>query len=195
VENSEIGEERVHPFDEWRGASGIFVLVELRGTIGERVHALQRRYDPRLAAFALPHLTLIGSSGTGPIAADTTVGTLRTVLEPIARDTSPITLRFMAPVRFMQSNTVVLPLDPHSPLRALHERIKKSSLTFARSKHAFTPHVTLNLYRTLTTPEFRELLGVRIAEPITVDHLLVSITREPQPPKSLFEMVLEGEAP
>jgi len=180
----------VHPFDEWRGASGVFVLVELRGVIGERVHALQKRFDPRLAAFARPHLTLIGSSGTGPITADTSVTTLRDALEPIARDTSPLTLQFMPPMRFMQTNTVVLPLDPHGALRSLHERIKGSSLPFGRTRHAFTPHVTLNLYRTLTTAEFRELLALRIDEPIVVDHLMVSLTREPQRPKTLFELVL-----
>ena len=49
----------------------------------------------------------------------------------------------------MQTQIVVLPLDPHGPLRTLHERIKMSGLRAARPRFYFTPHVTLNLYREL----------------------------------------------
>jgi 2'-5' RNA ligase len=185
-------DDHVHPFDEWRGASGIFVLVELRGPMAERIRELQQRFDPRLAAFALPHLTLIGSSGIGPIAADTPTERLRVVLGSIARATPPLSLRFERPTRFLQTDTIALPLNPHGPLRALHERIKRSDLPFGRSRHAFTPHVTLNLYRSLTKEQVRELMAVRITEPMVVDHLLVSLTEEPRPPKPLFELRLSG---
>jgi 2'-5' RNA ligase len=183
-------DEHVHPFDEWRGASGIFVLVDLRGAVADLVHAIQLRFDPRLARFAAPHLTLLGSSGAGPIPADTTVARLREVLEPIARTTEPIEMPFGPPIRFMQTNTIVLPLDPHGPLRALHERIKRSGLAFGRSRHAFTPHVTLSLYRTPSREEVRELLALRIRHPVRIDHLVCSLTEEPRPPKPVLELEL-----
>jgi len=47
--------------------SGIFLIAELDGAIGERIHAIQKRFDPKLAAESPPHVTLIGSSGAGPI--------------------------------------------------------------------------------------------------------------------------------
>jgi 2'-5' RNA ligase len=145
-----------------------------------------------MANFARPHFTLIGSSGAGPIAADTPIERLHEVLDPIARTTEPLALHFERPVRFMQTNTFTLPLDPHGPLRALHDRIKRSKLTFARSRHAFTPHVTLSHYRTPTEAEVRELLAVRIDEPCVVDHLAVSLTAEPSAPRTLFELELTG---
>ena len=74
----------------------------------------------------------------------------------------------------------------------LHDRIKRSGLTFARSRHAFTPHVTLSHYRTPTDDEARELLAMRIDEPFVVDHLVVSLTAEPSPPRGLFEVALLG---
>lgn len=191
----EAEHEAVHPFDEWRGASGIFIIVNLRGAVADRVHALQDRYDPRLAKFAAPHVTLIGSSGAGPIAPDTPVEQLRETLEPITHETPPLALTFGAPVRFMQTNTIALPLDPHGPLRELHERILRSGLTFARARHAFTPHVTLSLYRTPTPDEVRELLSVRVEEPVEVDHLICSLTEEPYPPKPLLELALGNGRP
>lgn len=177
---------------EWKSQSGIFILVNLQGELADKVHAIQQRYDPRMANFARPHFTLIGSSGAGPIAADTPIDRLHEVLDPIARTTEPLTLHFERPVRFMQTNTFTLPLDPHGPLRALHDRIKRSKLTFARSRHAFTPHVTLSHYRTPTEAEVRELLAVRIDEPFVVDHLAVSLTAEPSAPRTLFELELTG---
>jgi 2'-5' RNA ligase len=177
---------------EWKSQSGIFILVNLQGELADKVHAIQQRYDPRMANFARPHFTLIGSSGAGPIAADTPIERLHEVLDPIAQTTEPLALHFERPVRFMQTNTFTLPLDPHGPLRALHDRIKRSKLTFARSRHAFTPHVTLSHYRTPTEAEVRELLAVRIDEPFVVDHLAVSLTAEPSAPRTLFELELTG---
>ena len=54
--------------------SGIVILSELRGPVRDRVLELQRRYDPKLAGMLPPHVTLTGSSGIGPIAADTKIG-------------------------------------------------------------------------------------------------------------------------
>lgn len=178
--------------DEWRPKTGIFILVNLKGGLAERVHGIQQRFDPRMARFARPHFTLIGSSGVGPIDAATSHERLHEVLDPIAAATAPMTLRFEAPVRYMNTNTFALPLDPHGPLRALHERIRASGLTFARSRHAFTPHVTLSHYRTPTDEEARELLSLRFSEAIEIDHLLVSLTAEPNPPRALFELELRG---
>jgi 2'-5' RNA ligase len=177
----------------WEPKNGIFILVNLQGDLADKVHAIQQRHDPRMANFAKPHFTLIGSSGAGPIAADTPIERLHEVLDPIARTTAPLLLHFERPVRYMQTNTFTLPLDPHGPLRALHDRVKRSGLTFAPSRHAFTPHVTLSHYRTPTEAEARELLAVRIDEPFVVDHLVVSLTEEPGAPRELFELQLVGK--
>jgi 2'-5' RNA ligase len=176
--------------EDWSPRSGIFLLVNLQGELAATVHAIQEQFDPRMARFAPPHFTLIGSSGAGPIAADTPIQRLRDVLEPIAASTAPMTLHFERPVRYMRTNTFALPLDPHGPLRELHDRIRRSDLPFAPSRHAFTPHVTLSHYRTPTESEARELLAVRIGEPFVVDHLHVSLTEEPGPPRGLFELEL-----
>ena len=179
---------------EWEPKSGIFILVNLQGELADKVHAIQARYDPRMANFAKPHFTLIGSSGAGPIASDTSNDQLHAVLDPIARTTAPLALHFERPVRYLQTNTFALPLDPHGALRELHDRIRRSGLTFGRSRHAFTPHVTLSHYRTPTDAEAQELLAMRIDEPFVVDHLVVSLTAEPSAPKKLFELELSGSA-
>ena len=177
---------------EWAPKNGIFILVNLQGELADRIHAIQERFDPRLANFARPHFTLIGSSGAGPIAADTPNEKLHEVLDPIARTTEPLSLHFDPPVRYMQTNTFALPLDPHGPLRALHDRVRRSGLSFARSRHAFTPHVTLSHYRTPTDEDARQILAVRVNEPFVVDHLVVSLTSEPSLPRTLFELELTG---
>jgi 2'-5' RNA ligase len=82
-----------------------------------------------------------------------------------------MTLEVGRPHRFMQSQVVVLPLDPHGPIRALHDRILTSGLKHERPRFTFTPHVTLNLFRELPPEELRELMRVRIAEPIHVDRI------------------------
>jgi 2'-5' RNA ligase len=185
-----IDDESLDETGGWRSLAGVFVLVMLRGRLADTVRAIQERFDPRLAAFAPPHLTLIGSSGAGPIAAATPVPELREALVRVAARSRPMTLSFGPPQRFVQTNTIVLPLDPHGPLRELHERLRQSGLSMAPSRHAFTPHVTLSHYRTLAPGERRELLQVRVTEALVVDHLACSLTEQPLPPRTLFEVGL-----
>ena len=148
---------------------GIIVMSELHGTIAERLLKIQRRYDPRMVAELPPHITITGSSGMGPIAPDTSDEALAAALGAVAAETAPFTVRLEAPIRFMQSTVVVLPIDPNGPIRALHERIKAAGLSYESPRFTFTPHCTLSFYPELDRGRLRELLGVRIEEPIVVD--------------------------
>jgi 2'-5' RNA ligase len=189
------GSEHVSTPDDdelWKPHRGIYVVIEVRGALGDRIHELQRRIDPKLANHGLPHLTLVGSSGLGPIAFRTEPSIVRRALDPIAESTSPFTASLGRPLQFMQTDIVVLPLDPHGALRTLHERIGSSGLKFARPRFAFTPHVTLNFYRTLTPAQRSELLAFRTEEPLAVDHLVCTLTEEPSPRRRLFELTLSG---
>jgi 2'-5' RNA ligase len=171
---------------------GVFVLVEVPGAAGALVRAIQERFDPKLARLTPPHITLVGSSGVGAIPTDTPVDRIRDALAPIAASTPPLTLGFGAPVRFMQTDIVSLPLDPHGPLRTLHERIATSGLPFKPSRFLFTPHCTLNFYKTLTRETARALLAMRVDEPVHVQALQVYLTRDPQPSTKLMELPLTG---
>ena len=172
--------------------NGIFILAELPSSIGERLRAINRRYDPKLARYKPPHITLTGSSGVGPIPPSVTVKELRAAVEPIARMTVPLTLSFQPPQRFMQTNIVILPIDPHGPIRVLHDRLASSGLPFTRSRYTFSPHATLSLYPSRDSKSLRELLDVRIPEPFVVDAIQLYHTREPQPSRKLLELQLTG---
>lgn len=169
---------------------GIFVLSELPGEAGEIVRAIQQRYDPKLARLTPPHVTLVGSSGVGSIPTDTPVERIRAALEPIAASTPPMSLPFGAPHRFMSTEIISLPLAPHGPLRALHERLARSGLPFKPARFQFSPHCTLSFYPTLTPRTERELLAIRVEAPCVVERLQVYLTRDPQPSVKLMELEL-----
>lgn len=172
--------------------NGIFITTELEGDLAKRIHAWQMEFDSKMARALPPHITLTGSSGAGPLPSDTPVETIRAALEPIAERTAPITLRFGPPERFIGRNIVSLRLDPHGPLRALHEALKSSGLPFLPTRWPFTPHCTLNLYPELTPEKLRKMMALRVDEPFTVRTLKVYHTREPQPPVLLLELQLNG---
>jgi 2'-5' RNA ligase len=172
--------------------TGLYVVVELQGSVAERIRKVQLEFDPKLARFLAPHITIAGSSGMGPIRADVSMAELRARLEPVAAAIPPMVLHFERPMRFMQTTVVVLPLSPHGPLRALHEAIKASGLPYERPRFAFSPHATLSLYRELTPATERKLLAVRIDEPVVIDRFLVTETRDPSPPRTLLELELRG---
>lgn len=170
--------------------TGIFVVAEMHGELAQRIEAVQREHDPRLTALWPAHITLIGSSGAGPIVASTRVEQLKAALEPIASSTPPILLRFDAPYRFPDRDIVVLPLSPHGPLRELHERMKTCGLQMHRARYPFTPHCTLTMYPPLTRERERRLTSLRFEEPFVIDRLRVLLTRTPQPAVPLLELTL-----
>ena len=158
--------------------SGIFIIAPIRGPVGDRIAALQEEHDPRILKLGQPHVTVAGSSGMGPIAATTPIAELEERVGVIAAETAPISLQFGRPTRFMQTEIVVLPLDPHGPLRALHERIKTSGLRSAAPRFFFTPHVTLTLYRQLPPNVLKSLLREQFDEPVMVDRLEAHLTQD-----------------
>jgi len=172
--------------------NGIVVIAELSGEVGDRIAAIQREFDPRMAKESPPHVTLVGSSGVGPMRADTPLEALRNALEPITADTPPITVRFGPAMRFMQTDIIVLPLDPHGTLRALHERIATSGLHFERPRFSFSPHCTLSFYRMLTPARARTLLAVRIEEPVLIERLRCLRTERLGQPQNVLELALGG---
>lgn len=178
--------------ESWRRPPGIFVIAEVEGALGARIHEIQQRVDPKLARALPPHITLAGSSGIGPLAPDYSPADLRAALAPICASTPPLTLPVDRPHRFPQTSIVVLPLRPHGPLRMLHDRIATAGLRYARARHAFTPHVTLSFHRTLEPRTLAELLALRFDEPLVVGHLRCSLTDEPLPPRTLLELPLTG---
>ena len=175
----------------------IVLIATLTGPAAAEIHQIQRRYDPRMAAELPPHVTLIGSSGMGPISVRTDPDLLRDAIAPVAAGTEPMMLRFGAPMRFMQSEVVVLPLDPHGPLRALHEqmaeRIRAAGISAERARFTFTPHCTLSLYRELPPAALRDVLAVRIDEPVTVERIHAYRALNASRTEELFGLQLGAE--
>jgi 2'-5' RNA ligase len=139
-----------------------------------------------------PHITIIGSSGAGPIAPTTSVPELEKALAPIAATTPPLRLELGRPVKFMQTDIIVLPLRPYGPLRELHERVARSGVKYAPPRFAFTPHITLSFYRQLSKDDQRSLLALRVDEPAEVTTIECSLSNDPQPARHLLTLPLRG---
>ncbi len=172
--------------------NGIFILAELPAEVAEQIRAINEHYDTKLARYRPPHITLTGSSGTGPIPPSVSVKEMREKLEPITTDTAPITLSFGKPQQFMQTDIIVLPIEPDGPIRVLHDRIVTSGLPFTRARYTFSPHCTLSLYQSLDPKSVRELLKTRLPEPFVISAIQLYHTRDPQPSRKLFELPLTG---
>lgn len=175
--------------------SGVVVMCELHGSIAVRLREIQERYDPRMAAELPPHITITGSSGMGPIFPTTTNEELRAALEPVAAATSPFTVRFDPPMRFMQSTVVVMAIDPNGPIRALHERIKSTGLPYEPPRFTFTPHCTLSFYPELSRERLRELLRIRFTDPVAIESIqayrAIDLTRT----QKVLDLPLTGVPP
>lgn len=171
---------------------GIIVMSEIGGELSARLRAVQERYDPRMAAELPPHITITGSSGMGPITPETTDEDIRRALALVAASVAPFRVRLEPPMRFMQSTVVVMQIDPNGPIRALHEQIKRSGLSYEQPRFTFTPHLTLSFYPELTRERLRELVRIRFDEPVAIDSIqayrAIDLTRT----KKVLDLPLVG---
>jgi 2'-5' RNA ligase len=172
--------------------NGIFVVTELTGPALEAVHAAQQRFDPKLARGTPPHITLAGSSGVGPLPPNTKVAEIRAALGPAARAIEPFDVRFERPHRYMTTDIVVLPVDPHGAIRALHEAIAGCGLRFEPSRHRFSPHCTLSFYRRLTRQAERDLMAVRVDDPVRIGRLQFYLSLDLVLSRRVLELELGG---
>jgi 2'-5' RNA ligase len=173
---------------------GIIILSELVGELADRVQAIQAQYDPRMVAELPPHITISGSSGTGPIVPQTTDDELRTALAAIARNFEPFTVKLQPPIRFMHSTVVVMLIDPNGPIRALHEAIKQSGLRYERPKFTFTPHLTLSFYPELSRERERMLLGARPVDELRIESIQAYRATNLVTSRKVIDLQLSGHA-
>jgi len=172
--------------------SGVFATMELDPPARDQVLAVQRWADPRMAGESPPHVTMVGSSGAGPMPPGIPAERIRELIEPITASTAPVVVQLERPHRFMQTDIVVLPISPHGALRTLHERIRTCGLPFEQPRFPFSPHVTLSFYPTLTPEMERKLMQVRVDDPVRLESIKFWLTIEPQAPRLLLELTLDG---
>ena len=177
---------------DWRRAAGSFVLVPVLGEAGMALDTMRRLHDPKLANTNAPHLSLIGSSGAGPILPGETPERIRDALAAVAARVAPFAVTAGLPMRFPGTDIISFELGAHGPLRALHEAVKASGLRFGPVRFPFSPHLTVNFYRTLDRPMERALLALRLEAPVVIDRLELSRTNDPQPPSTLLTLPLSG---
>jgi 2'-5' RNA ligase len=172
--------------------NGVFITAELEGEIAARVRRVQEAHDPKLAREFPPHVTLIGSSGAGPIDPATPREELHRAITAVTNRTRAIEVHFGPATRFIGREIVVLPIAPHGAIRELHDALKASGLRYETARWPFTPHCTLNYYATLTPERLKALTEVREPEPWLLHTLRVYHTRDGQRAQLLFDAKLKG---
>jgi 2'-5' RNA ligase len=173
-------------------AHGIYIVADLLGPEADRIAALQRELDPKLANLGRPHITLAGSSGLGVLPTGTPAREIELALAAVGDAIAPIELLFGLPERFPQTNIIMLPLPVHGPVRWLHDRIGTTGLPFSAPKFAFTPHCTVSFFRTMTAEIWARARRFRVGGPILLDRIQAYDTRDPQPARLVCEVVLRG---
>jgi 2'-5' RNA ligase len=173
-------------------ANGIYIVADLFGAEADRIAAVQRTLDPKLANLGRPHITLAGSSGLGILPTGTPARDIELALALVGAELAPLDLQFGPPERFPQTNIVMLPLPVHGPVRWLHDRIGRSGLPFGTPKFAFTPHCTIHFFRTMEPATWRAARAFRVGGLIRVDRIQAYDTRDPQPSRLICEVELRG---
>jgi 2'-5' RNA ligase len=88
-----------------------------------------------------------------------------------------------------------MPIAPHGAIRALHEAIRASGLSFEQPRFTFTPHVTLSFYPELSRERLRELLRVRITESVRIDSIQACRSIDLIRTQKVLELSLTGAPP
>lgn len=150
-----------------------YVVVDMPADVGVYVRGMRERFSPLIAPLPV-EITVVGSSGVGVVAVDTSLEDLFGAVDRIAKETAPIHIDFGAMATFPGSGFYFFPpLDP-VPWRRLHRAFVASGLRFDSIPFPFTPHLTAIK---LAVPEPPELAAaaLSLAPPPACDAVSLSV--------------------
>jgi 2'-5' RNA ligase len=171
-----------------------YVVLDVPEPAASQVMAIRKRHRDEFRASLPVEITLIGSSGVGVFDAAQDPKAAFAALDAIAAETAPIQACFGSVLRFPNTDIFVFTLQDESPLRALHERIAKSGLSFTSSPFPFTPHCTLRSRSPVSDEDVAELLSLQVPESFVLDTMSVYMLRMP-PAVLLYRVELTGRPP
>ena len=174
-----------------RAKSGIFVIAPIGGDVGARIAELQRQYDPRLGALGqAPHVTLVGSSGMGPIAPDTTREELSRAARAHRRG-HPADRPPLRPADALHADT-----DRRAPARPARPPPHPARAPQDGGLPRGAPALLLHAARDAQPPSraatrrLASLLRERFDEPVTIDSLEAHLTKDTGESRELVRVSL-----
>ena len=150
-----------------------YVCLDIPQPFAQFIKDVRVHYRDEFRA-ALPiEITVAGSSGIGVFERMQGEKVVFTMLDTIAKETSPIETSFRKVVRFPGTDIFVFLLTNTTSLQALHERIATSGILFNPSPFPFTAHCTLQSRSPITEAEAEELLSLQIPGHFLLDTISV----------------------
>jgi 2'-5' RNA ligase len=129
-----------------------YIVLEIPPVVGEIIHDIRRRYDPRMARLPI-EITVAGSSGVGLLSAGQDDAFVHAAIQDVARHHLPLTTSFTAISSFPGTTIHWLrPADPE-PFQRIQIALVTAGLKFDAHKFGYTPHCTLSTGELTTTQQ------------------------------------------
>lgn len=119
-----------------------YVVVELPEELWQPILELRRKYEPWRAKLPV-EITLLGSSGTGPIQEGTDRELVIREVERVLAGSAPPIVQFDSINVFPSTGLYHFAIKDSTGLIELHEKLRGVSLPLSQSLFPFTPHCTL----------------------------------------------------
>jgi 2'-5' RNA ligase len=167
-----------------------YIVLDLPKSIASTIHKIRAEQGDDFQASMPNEITVVGSSGVGPIAQDQDPDEFFKIIDEIAATTPPITVSFDKVHRFPGTDTVVMKLKNETLIQSLHQRFVESGIKFQDIDFAYEPHCTLRSKSPLTDQEMEELSKLKIEGDFTLQTL--SVYAMPPPGKLLHTVQLSS---
>ena len=120
-----------------------YVVLELPELFAGRITAFRKRYDPDGARLPA-HITLLGSSGVGPIQPGTTVRKIENELKKKLASIEPIRFQFQEICCFPETCIYWLRPNREEVFARYHRVLSTMDVNCLDSPHPYRPHCTLS---------------------------------------------------
>ncbi|WP_199153155.1 2'-5' RNA ligase family protein [Chromobacterium sp. ASV23] len=136
----------------------IYLVLDVPTPLKEQVQALRDTVCPRSARLPV-EITLAGSSGLGPMPADTSLESIAQVVDALCAWHRPFDLRLGPVHRFAGTGIYYLPPWDRQPFDRLHQALAVSGLPWRTSAFTYEPHCTVRNGPPLGEVEHGLLMG------------------------------------
>lgn len=119
-----------------------YVVAEIPEPIRSKIQALRELFSTS-TAFLPVEITLLGSSGLGPIPVGTSIQLIEEQIDSLFSTVTPWVVSFSEIRVFPNTSIAYLAPRDRRPFDRLHEALRNSLLPYSTSPFPFNPHCTL----------------------------------------------------
>lgn len=149
-----------------------YIVLDLEEPLSSEMIKIRSKLDSFRASLPA-EITVTGSSGNGAVSKDQDYDEFINEISLIAKEINPFTFSFSESMNFPSTSIYVMTVNNKDIFERIHERFKKSKISFEKSPFPYFPHCTISSKTNIAENEIELIKNLKIEGTHAIKNLSV----------------------